>query len=327
VRERAGKHLPILGGALWAPGPMDTNTDELRQILLRAFPGCRVDTLSELGGGISARPTRADLVLADGTTRRVVLRRPRLSWPDEASKAAECEYRLLTRCAALGIPAPRPLFHDVAASALVLEYLEGAPELAPTDTANVLRQMAATLALIHGASDGAGLEFLDRRADSAARTVSRRPAELDATLEEPRLRAALDDLWPWEQKNPDALLHGDYWPGNLLFENGTLAAVLDWEEPEVGDPLADVALARLDVLWVFGEEGMHAFTRFYRELTQLDWDNLARWDLLIALRPMSNLHRWAQSYAPIGRPDVTELSMREGHRRFVRQALESLGRG
>jgi len=28
---------------------------------------------------------------------------------------------------------------------------------------------------------------------------------------------------------------------------------------------------------------------------------------------------------PICRPDVTQLSMREGHRRFVQQALRSLG--
>jgi len=325
VRERAGKHLPIPGGALLRPS-MDGNTEEVGQILLRAFPGCRVDSMSELGGGISARPTRVDLVLADGTTRSVVVRRPRRRWPDEAAKAAESEYRLLSRCAALGIPAPRPFFHDVAASAVVLEYLEGAPELAPIDTPDVLCQMAATLALIHGAAGGSGFEFLDRRADSAATIVSRRPAALDTTLDEPHLRTVLDDLWPWQQRNPDTLLHGDYWPGNLLFRDGTLAAVLDWEEPEVGDPLADVALARLDVLWVFGEEAMHAFTRFYRDRTVLDWENLARWDLLIALRPMSNLHRWAQSYPPIGRPDVTELTMREGHRRFVRQALESLGR-
>ena len=72
---------------------------------------------------------------------------------------------------------------------------------------------------------------------------------------------------------------------------------------------------------------MHTFTECYREQTQLDWRNLARWELHAALRPMSNLARWAQAYAlpPIRRPDITEQTMRDGHRRFVGQALRSLG--
>jgi hypothetical protein len=41
---------------------------------------------------------------------------------------------------------------------------------------------------------------------------------------------------------------------------------------------------------------------------------------------MSSLPRWASVYAapPIGRPDVTEATMRDGHRRFVKQALAAL---
>jgi aminoglycoside phosphotransferase (APT) family kinase protein len=92
----------------------------------------------------------------------------------------------------------------------------------------------------------------------------------------------------------DVLLHGDFWPGNLLWNDGELVGVLDWEEAEIGDPLVDVAVSRLDLLWAFGEEAMDTFTRRYRKQTRLDWRNLARWDLLVALRPMSNLERWAR---------------------------------
>jgi hypothetical protein len=90
--------------------------------------------------------------------------------------------------------------------------------------------------------------------------------------------------------------------------------------------LADVAIARLDVLWVFGEAAMHELTRHYREQTQLDWRNLARWDLCASLRPMSSLATWAPGYArpPFHRPDVTELTMRDGHHYFVEQALRAL---
>lgn len=299
----------------------------LRRILFRAFPGCRVDACDDLRGGVSARAVVADLVLEDATRKRVVVRRPQCATPEEARRTVSREHALLIRCAALGIPAPKPCFLDAVEGAVVLEYVEGAPLFAPADPADMLRQMAIGLARIHDAADAGDLGFLPRRSDTAARHVQEAPPRLDEALDEPRVRAALIALWPWRQCNADVLLHGDYWPGNLLWRDGRLVTVLDWEEAEVGDPLADVAVARLDVLWAFGDAAMHAFTQCYREATRIDWRTLACWDLLVALRPMSNLDRWARGYAepPISRPDVDASSMREGHRRFVEQALASLG--
>jgi aminoglycoside phosphotransferase (APT) family kinase protein len=102
--------------------------------------------------------------------------------------------------------------------------------------------------------------------------------------------------------------------------------VLDWESARVGDPLRDLAIARLDLLWVFGEQAMHELTELYRARCQLDLSELPRWDLQVALRPMGQLARWAPAYAPppLSRPDIDEPAMREGHGRFVRQALERL---
>jgi aminoglycoside phosphotransferase (APT) family kinase protein len=107
---------------------------------------------------------------------------------------------------------------------------------------------------------------------------------------------------------------------------GRLVAVLDWEEPAVGDPLADLAIARLDLAWAYGEAAMHRFTASYRDVSRLDWSRLPHWELWAALRPMSRLARWAPVYAapPLCRPDISEASMQQGHRRFVEQALASL---
>ena len=210
---------------------------------------------------------------------------------------------------------------------MVLEYLDGEPEFSPANVTDMVQQMATALAHIHRVVITREFDFMRRRHFSAERHVLHPPELLDATLDEPGLRSALMKVWPWHQHNADALLHGDFWPGNLLWSNGKLVGVLDWEGAAVGDPLADVAVSRLDILWAFGETPMHTFTECYREQTQLDWRNLARWDLLAALRPMSNLARWAQAYVlpPICRPDITEQTMRDGHRRFVGQALRNLG--
>lgn len=310
-------------------------------ILGRAFPGCAVQSCEELRGGISCRAVLAQLVLGDGSSghgssghgssghgssRQVVVRRPDYATRAETLRVLASEHGVLTHCAALGLAVPRPCFLDREAAALVLEYVPGAPDFAPRDLDGMLRQLARQLALIHRVEPGAELSFLQRRSDSAGRSIERQPECLDESLNEGHLRAQLLRLWPWPQHNPDRLLHGDYWPGNVLWRAGELVAVLDWEETERGDPLADLAVARLDLAWAFGVDAMEQLTRYYQEQSNLDLRNLPCWDLCVALRPMSSLARWAQSYvaAPISRPDVTEQSMREVHRRFVAQALERL---
>src|SRR4051812_21266024 len=122
---------------------------ELLLILLRAFPGCRVDACTELNGGVSARAVVVDLVLQDTTTKRVVVRRPKHSTPGETLRIVRGEYELLSRCTALGLPAPKPCFLDVDAAAVVLEYIEGAPEFTLANNADMLRQLATHLALVH----------------------------------------------------------------------------------------------------------------------------------------------------------------------------------
>jgi aminoglycoside phosphotransferase (APT) family kinase protein len=61
----------------------------------------------------------------------------------------------------------------------------------------------------------------------------------------PLLRHALDVL---DREAPEAqrigLLHGDYRLPNLMWHEGRISAVLDWELAFVGDPLSDLAFTQ-----------------------------------------------------------------------------------
>jgi aminoglycoside phosphotransferase len=65
------------------------------------------------------------------------------------------------------------------------------------------------------------------------------------------LSAVLDDLLALQHRLrrfavPRTVVHGDYWPGNLLVDRGTITGVIDWERAELaGSPVRD--LARLAV--------------------------------------------------------------------------------
>ncbi|HEY8946120.1 MAG TPA: phosphotransferase [Polyangiaceae bacterium] len=297
--------------------------EEQRELVRRAFPGCTVLGASPLQGGISSQATRFDVLLPDGQEKRVVVRTPR-GTGEGAIASAAAEYEVLCLVRRFGIAAPVPRLVNELGDMLVLDYVDGAPELStPADSAS-LQRMAEELARIHAISAEDGkLPFLANRWRSVEAMLASTPAELDRSLDEEGVRRALASAWPWPRKNRSVLLHGDYWPANVLWKEGRLTAVIDWEEAETGDPLADVSVSRLDILWAFGFAAMEEFTRAYARVTNIDWSTLPVWDLVAAMRPMGNLARWASSYAlpPVSRPDIDEAAMRRGHRDFVARAL------
>jgi aminoglycoside phosphotransferase (APT) family kinase protein len=169
------------------------------------------------------------------------------------------------------------------------------------------------LANIHQISDLGEISFLPRHHQG----FGERPETLDLAMSEDRIRDALEAAWPLPTLNQPTLLHGDYWPGNLLWRDGALAAVIDWEDASTGDPLADLGNTRLEFLWALGEDAMNEFTRRYLDNVDVDATHLPYWDLCAALRSCSKISTW-------GLDEATERRMRERHHWFVMQALSAL---
>ena len=87
--------------------------------------------------------------------------------------------------------------------------------------------------------------------------------------------------------NRSVVLHGDYWPGNVLWQGGRLAAVIDWEDASLGDPLADLATARVELLCRYGDAAMERFTARYLAVHKdtsgpLHLDTLPLWELYVS---------------------------------------------
>lgn len=298
------------------------NSDPWAQVARRIDPDSRLLRTWPLEGGGSAHMTALELLRPDGQTQKWVVRRLRSA----DSQAAAQEFRLLQILHSAGLPVPKPYDLDLSGAiypqaVMLIEYLEGQPEFVPGRISDFPRQMAAQLAAIHRLdSVRHDLAFLPHR----GRGFGERSASEDQSPDTGRIRAALEALWPLPQLNPFALLHGDFWPGNLLWKNGRLVGVLDWEDAAAGDPLADVAVSRLDLCLIFSLQAMQDFTRHYQALTSLDFTYLAYWDLCAALRAAPYLADWAAGYPALGRPDITAGTLSEGHRWFTAQALERL---
>ena len=294
--------------------------DHLQRLVRQTFPHGTVRRAWRLTGGVSAEVTAIEVERPDGPPTRLVVRRHGDADRERNPHVARDEFNLLRIAQAHGLAVPEPYHLDESRDlfptpVLVTEFVEGDTELAPSDLADYVSQAAAQLAKIHGVPDAPDLSFLPR----LGRGFGERPAQLDASLDEGRIRDALEAAWPLSGGNEPVLLHGDFWPGNLLWRDGALVAVLDWEDAHVGDPLADLADARLEYLWAFGRDAMREFTDRYRAATTVDFAHLPYWDLCAALRPCSKLSGWGLD-API------ERRMRDRHAHFVAQALATLPR-
>ena len=300
--------------------------EKFEELVRRIEPQSKLLRTWELKGGVSARVTVLEIEGSDGPAQRMVVRRHGGADLERNPQIAADEFKLLSMLRAVGLPVPVPYHLDQSGKIfstpyVVLEYIEGKSEFAPTDLADMILQFATQLCRIHGVdSTSADLAFLPEVEAIYAEKFRERPAKVDESLDEGRIRGVLEAAWPLPRRNASVLLHGDYWPGNVLWKDGRLVGVIDWEEAGLGDPLADLANSRLEVLWAFGIDAMHSFTYHYELMVSIDFTDLPYWDLCAALRPAFKIAEWAGD-------DATERRMRAGHRLFVTQALEKLAIG
>lgn len=294
------------------------------RLVNRFEPEGRLVEMKPLHGGLSTQAVVLTVELASRAVRKFVVRRPPPWMLSKNPDIATVEFRLLQSLSSQGLRVQKPICLDangecLGSPSLTLEYVEASTNFSPPDLEATLRQMAVQLAKIHRT------ELTEISGFLPAKDVSISPPKPDVAYSEAEKRARdfLAAEWPRPSLNLPVLTHGDYWPGNILWNAGNIAAVLDWEMAGICDPLYDLAVAQLDIFWLYGREAMDQFLREYRQITKFDFSDLPFWNLRAALRTNGQFAIWASVYPGLGRPDVTESTMRERHREFVDLALET----
>jgi aminoglycoside phosphotransferase (APT) family kinase protein len=299
----------------------------LSEIVETLAPGARLVASTSFRGGLSSEMVLVEAELGDDSRRRFVVR----ARGERGSSSIGVEYRLLETVWAIGLPVPEPLLLDESGTVsdqpyMVLAYVDGSTRVSDDDGVDTARRLADVLASIHEV-DGSRPDFTDlpRRAARVAWALEGRRAALDDSLREGHILEVLRPHWPPSPPVRDSLLHCDLWLGNVLWAGSEVIAVIDWENAHVGDPLADLAITRLECAWSFGRDAVSALTEHYVARTGVDLRPLPLWDLAAALRPAGELSAWAADWRNYGRPGMTSERMRTAHRWFVDDALAALG--
>ena len=278
-------NIPLNPGRVRAVLPEGT----LSTVVATHIPGANFLQVSPLSGGVSADVYRLEIATGDGAPRSVVLR---VHGPTHNGHPAALEFDVLRAVTGLGICAPRPLALDESLAHiphpfLILDHIDG--ETAPPTSSEDSRivTMAEALAHIH-ALPIASLPTLPKRNDPIPEILDYLPpdGEFDG------LRQRLSKMDNMGYGGSAALLHGDFWPGNLLWKDQHLVGILDWEDCACGDPLSDVACTALELRYVAGPDGAERFLHAYNSLRPFERGRLALWQIYVAAAAHRFMGAW-----------------------------------
>jgi aminoglycoside phosphotransferase (APT) family kinase protein len=264
-------------------------------------------------------------VLREGSTR-MILRR--YDPPGESTKVdgVERETRALELLQRANIPAPAPIWADregvFGEPALLISYVDGSPDLTPSNPFDWAEQLAGTLARIHDLRlDERDAELFRLAGDEEMDWIQE---NLEDVLEHPLGEELLRRRVALGQREGDAdsvFIHADYWPGNTLWSDGDLTAVIDWESPCTGDRAMDVAYCSLDIRYLGMDKVAERFVAAYREASGDPLPNLALWEAVGLCRPMPDIAIWVPAWTAMGRP-MTEDQARDRYSDILSSFLQ-----
>jgi aminoglycoside phosphotransferase (APT) family kinase protein len=161
---------------------------------------------------------------------------------------------------------PNLLAEHPSGEALLLERAPGSDAFSALTGAarqQVAEAYARQLAVLHGLDPGKlelpGFPRPAMEEESAGFELALWRRVADQRV--PELAPAVELAFDWLAAHPapgpvhTVLCHGDAGPGNFLFENGSVTALLDWEFAHFGDPHDDLAwvVVRAQLLGGFGD--------------------------------------------------------------------------
>jgi aminoglycoside phosphotransferase (APT) family kinase protein len=282
----------------------DNNTpspESLQAVLEIIEPGSTFVAIHSLEGDFSNSTHLVDGLSPDGAQFQVVTRRYAIFGDYDRGEKARREFKTLQLLKRHGLPAPDPLYLDDAGAILgspgiVTRYAPGQLVMAPPYPAQWAETLAKTLARIHQVplGDAEASFLLDGNSEILwfMKSLAQMPPYISAHPKGSLLWSAVVDYLPNLVKVAPALVHIDYWSGNILWDNGAVSAVVDWEEAAQGDPGIDVAYCRMDMILCGLSEAADTFLATYEQAMGRPVANLGFWELAAAVRPMFTPDGW-----------------------------------
>jgi aminoglycoside phosphotransferase (APT) family kinase protein len=288
--------------------PSSGALEEVRRL---AGPSAEVLGVTRLEGGQHADTWRVD---TENPATSVVVRQ----FPED-DPAPLREQQVLRALDGLGGLAPVLLGADLNGRwskypTSLISWLDGQPDITPTDPGEWARELGRALALVHA-------------------VPTQRLAELPSVFdlgggseEMPTgpLAAEVRSRWPEIVASPQVLTHFDYWSGNVVWRDGRLTGIVDWSRGSRGPRGFDLGWCRLDLVLLFDEQIAGEFLAAYEAEAGQAVGEIRLWDCWAAARSEDGVGSWVPNYLPLGRADLDEDELRRRHAQWTARLRERL---
>jgi len=157
---------------------------KFEQVVQKIDPQSKLLRTWELKGGISARMMALEIERSDSQTKKMIVRQYGDMDLKHNPQVAADEFKLLQFLQSAGMAAPLPYQLDQSGEIfstpyIIIEYIEGEPEFAPSDVTDFILQLATQLSRIH-AVDCSHLDvsFLPQQENRFAEKLRERPTNI-----------------------------------------------------------------------------------------------------------------------------------------------------
>lgn len=260
---------------------------------VRSLLGVEVSLALLPGGG-----SRTSYIVTTADGSRHLLRVDSGSGPLSGTEfTIEREFNVISALQRVGFLVPRISGFTPLHRAMLMEFVEGAtnyqvrvdPGLQRRIQEDLMRHVARLHSLDVPKLGLAGFEQASTVQEAVGQDLARLKSMYGpaAICKEPEIDFAL----AWLEHNipgpssPARLIHGDVGPGNFIFDDGRVRAIIDWEVAHLGHPLEDLAAILCRALGVeFGTTGEHISNYEIAAATRVDRDALAFGVILVLTR-------------------------------------------
>lgn len=277
-----------------------------------------------LAGAYSNHTHLVNIEFTDRPAQHIVLRRYNQANGDCEGKARR-EFHALTHLKNHNLPAPKPLYLDadgelLGAPGIITEFVAGKQIEIPDESeawANNIDLVARMLARIHTIpyDESLKLHLMNGNTEVVWFLKSGAvPHFMDSDPDGAEVWKTVSELLPKRTVVEPVFLHIDYWSGNILWHEGHISAVVDWEEAGFGDAAIDVAYCRMQLYLEGLDDAAETLLQVYEQESGKQIVNLGLWELAAAARPMTDPDGW-----------FTRPFMRERFQHFIANAKARAG--
>ncbi len=281
--------------------PSSGALEEVRRL---AGPAAAIAEVTRLDGGQHAETWRVE---TENPATSVVVRQ----FP-AGDDAALQEQRVLRALDGLGGLAPVLLGGDLEgrwskSPTSLISWLEGKPDITPTDPGEWARELGRALAAVH-AVPAERLGELPSVFDCSGGSEEILAGPLAAEV-----RSRCSEI----VASPRVLTHYDFWSGNVVWHDGRLTGIVDWSGASRGPRGFDLGWCRLDLVLLFDERIADEFLAAYEAEIGEAVAEPRLWDCWAVARSHDIVGSWAPNYQPLGRPDLDEEELRRRHAQWT----------